>query len=199
MASALVASTLFAVCLTPRPARADAAQAKAHFEKGRTYYEVDQYAKAIEEFKAAHVERPDAAFLYNIAECYRRMNEPRDALVYYRRFLSLAPASDRTRPVVEKRITEMQALADAPKQEAPLAAPPTFVSSPAAVPDASGTATLVAQPPAPAPAPEPPLYRRTWFIATCAAVVLVGAVGIWAVSHGSDIPGTPLGNQPAFQ
>src|SRR4029079_6987078 len=37
---------------------ADATQARAHFEKGRTFFQIDEYRKAIDEFKAAHVERP---------------------------------------------------------------------------------------------------------------------------------------------
>jgi hypothetical protein len=58
----------------PLRAYGDAAQARVHFEKGRTFFQVDEYRKAIEEFKAAHVERPDPAFLYNIAECYRHLS-----------------------------------------------------------------------------------------------------------------------------
>jgi tetratricopeptide (TPR) repeat protein len=103
---------LLAVASAPATARADTAQARIHFERGRTFFEIDEYRKAIEEFKAAHVEKADPAFLYNIAECYRHLGENREALTYYRRFLSLAPANDRSRPAVEKRIVELQALAD---------------------------------------------------------------------------------------
>ena len=203
--AAVVARAGAAVWLAPRAARADAAVARAHFDKGRSYFEVDQYDKAIEEFKAAHVERPDPAFLYNIAECYRRKNEPRDAIVYYRRFLGLAPGKDPSRPMVEKRIADMQTLAEAQKPDAvpepaPASNPALKPGTPAApAPDPAASTVLIAPPPAPAPTTEPPLYRRGWFIATCAAVVVVGAVGIWALSRGTDIPGTPLGNQPAFQ
>ena len=72
----------------PRLALADAGQARAHFERGRTFFEVDEYRKAIAEFKAAHIEKPDPAFLYNIAECYRRLGEVSEALQFYRRFLA---------------------------------------------------------------------------------------------------------------
>ena len=66
---------IICLCLLPRLAVADAAQARAHFERGRTFFEVDEYRKAIAEFKAAHIEKPDPAFLYNIAECHRRLGE----------------------------------------------------------------------------------------------------------------------------
>jgi hypothetical protein len=202
-----LALTATGVWLSPSEARADPAVARAHFDKGRSYFEVDQYDKAIEEFKAAHVERPDPAFLYDIAECYRRKNEPRDALVYYRRFLALAPPKDPSRAVVDKRIAEMQALADAIRPESatlPEPAPASAGRSAAPLPSApdvpsSTSAMLIAPPSTPVASGEPPVYRRAWFIATCAAVVVAGAIGVWALSRGADVPGTPLGNQPAFQ
>ena len=147
---ALVGLACWLRCWRSRPATStsDAAQARVHFERGKTYFEVDEYKKAIEEFKAAHIQRPDPAFLYNIAECYRRAGEPRDALVFYRRFLSAAPAGDKTRAIVDKRIVEMQAAIDAE----PKSAPPALLRSrratrrwPAPEPNAPTTA-LIGQP-----------------------------------------------------
>src|SRR4051812_31341344 len=89
--------------LIAAPASADPAKARAHFDLGKRYFEVDEYRKAIEEFKAAHVEEADPAFLYNIAECYRHMGENKEALVFYRRFLALSPPNAPARPSVEKR------------------------------------------------------------------------------------------------
>jgi tetratricopeptide (TPR) repeat protein len=198
------------------PVRAfgDAAQARAHFERGRTFFQVDEYRKAIDEFKAAHVERPDPAFLYNIAECYRHLGETKDALTYYRRFLTAAAPGDRTRPVVEKRIAELQAqpLKAAPE---PKPAPATSVAVVGA--PASDASVAAAPPPhAIAPAPEgatligkpgseaapgdtgeaKPFYRRGWFFAALGVVVVGGVVGIWAATRNpTQVPGTPLGNQ----
>src|SRR5204863_956355 len=87
---------LLSLCLLSRVAVADAAGARAHFDKGRTFFEVDEYRKAIAEFKAAHIEKPDPAFLYNIAECYRRLGEVPEALQFYRRFLATASTDDKT-------------------------------------------------------------------------------------------------------
>ena len=210
-AQILAAAALLTYGLPPRTARADAAQARMHFDRGRTYFEIDEYRKAIEEFKAAHVERADPAFLYNIAECYRHLGEMRDALVYYRRFLSLAPPGDRTRITVEKRIADLQALDDEPKplpkalegaSRQPAAPGLAVAAPPGATPAVEPSAATLVGTPLPAAGPgadEPkPLYRRGWFIGTVAAVVVVGAVGVWALSRGQDIPGTPLGNQTAF-
>jgi tetratricopeptide (TPR) repeat protein len=88
---------------------ADPGHARAHFELAKRYFQVDEYRKAIEEFKAAHIEAPDPAFLYDIAECHRHLGESRDALVFYRRFLALSPPNTPTRAIVEKRIAELQA------------------------------------------------------------------------------------------
>jgi tetratricopeptide (TPR) repeat protein len=191
----------------PLRAFADAAQARAHFERGRTFFQVDEYRKAIDEFKAAHVERPDPAFLYNIAECYRHLGEPKDALTYYRRFLTAAAPGDRTRPAVEKRIAELQAQAAkakrAPEQSpAPEVAVPDSAEAPlprASAPDAEST-TLLAKP-APDPSPSDggegkPVYKRGWFFAALGVVLIGGAVGVWAVTRNpTRVPGTPLGNQ----
>jgi tetratricopeptide (TPR) repeat protein len=196
---------LVGLCLAPRLVLADAAQARAHFERGRTYFEVDEYRKAIAEFKAAHIEKPDPAFLYNIAECHRRLGEVAEALQFYRRFLATAPAGDKTRPVVEQRITDLQSVADVPKpgpgdapaesgataDSLPLSAPP-----PAAEPDAA--ATLIEKP-APAPAVRSgAFYTRPWFLITVGAVVVASTLGIWALSRSPEPPETVLGNRSIF-
>src|SRR5206468_5347119 len=129
-----------------------------HFERGKRYFQVDEFRKAIEEFKAAHVEKPDPAFLYNIAECHRRLGETKDALVFYRRFLSLSPPNDPARPNARRRIAELEARRDAtplgpeapsptllppaaPPAAAAPTAPPAFVDAPAAAaPAATGAA-----------------------------------------------------------
>ena len=199
---------------TPLRAFGDAAQARAHFERGRTFFQVDEYRKAIDEFKAAHVERPDPAFLYNIAECYRHLGETKDALTYYRRFLTAATPGDRTRPVVEKRIAELQAQ---PLKAAPEPKPVPATSVPAVgAPRSDSSVATAPLPHAIAPAPEgamliakpgsepasgdagerKPFYKRSWFFAALGVVVVGGAVGIWAATRNpTQVPGTPLGNQ----
>jgi tetratricopeptide (TPR) repeat protein len=204
----------------PLRAHADAAQARVHFEKGRTFFQVDEYRKAIDEFKAAHVERPDPAFLFNIAECYRHLGETKDALTYYRRFLTAAAPGDRTRPAVEKRIAELHAQAAKAKRAAERSpAPVASVAAASPTSEAAGPDSPLAPPPLPtasAPATEPaaliakpasepapgdggerkPFYKRGWFFAALGVVLVGGAVGIWAATRNpTQVPGTPLGNQ----
>lgn len=69
------ALTILLAVLAVRSALADATRARAHYEKGRSYFQVGEYRKALEEFKAAHVEKNDAAYIYNLAECHRLLGE----------------------------------------------------------------------------------------------------------------------------
>jgi tetratricopeptide (TPR) repeat protein len=112
------------------PSHADPARARAHFDLAKRYFEVNEYRKAIAEFKLAHIEEPDPAFLYNIAECHRHLGEAPDALVFYRRFLLLSPANAPARASVEKRITELQArIRDAQGGAGPVGLLPPAASS----------------------------------------------------------------------
>ena len=126
-------------------------------------FQVEEYRKAIEEFKAAHIEEPDPAFLYNIADCHRRLGENKEALSFYRRFLALSPPNAPSRAVAERRIAELEA---APGQTAPAPKPapaPVHVA-PAPKPAPAPTPVERVPPPSPAtaattppPAPRPPL------------------------------------------
>jgi hypothetical protein len=192
------------LCLAPRLALADAAKARVHFDRGRAFFEVSEYRNAIAEFKAAHVEKPDPAFLYNIAECYRRLGESAEALQFYRRFLATAPAADKTRPVVEQRIAELNASGEEPKTKEPKTTPAD--ASPGggdslalnAPPPRTDQGGVIVRTPASPPAEEPPFYTRPWFLVTVGVVLVASAVGIWALSRAPEPPGTALGNQSVF-
>jgi len=189
------------LCLVPRLAIADAAQARVHFDRGRTFFDVDEYRKAIAEFKAAHIEKPDPAFLYNVAECHRRLGEVSDALLFYRRFLAGTPAGDKTRPIVEQRIADLKTVGEEPKvgpTEPPSGGGDLALNAPPSALGGDAAATLVETPgqsnrPAPAP-----LYTRPWFLVTVGAVVVASVVSIWALSRVSEPPSTALGNQSVF-
>jgi tetratricopeptide (TPR) repeat protein len=124
--------------LAPRLVRADAAQARAHYEKGRSYFQVGDYRKALEEFQAAHIEQNDVAYIYNVAECHRLLGQPKEALIFYRRFIRMAPANHPSRPDAERRIAELEP-----------------ATAPAAPPPPAGR-QAVAPPPAPLPPPAAP-------------------------------------------
>jgi hypothetical protein len=214
VAAAVIAAAV-AVAWAPAPARADGARARAHFEKGKSYFQLSEYRKALEEFKAAHVEKPDAAYLYNIAECHRNLGEPREAAVFYQRFLKLAPPDSPMRSSAEKQLAELQAPPPAaagapaagpavapppaPTAPAPVAPPapvPPVAPPPAPAASSGAPALLTASPAAPAPTP---VYERPWFLTVVGAAVIGGALGVWALaSRGGGAPQTTLGNQGIF-
>ena len=117
--------------LLAAPVRADSAKATAHFEKGTRLYQVGEYDKALAEFKAGHVEEPDASFLFNIAQCHRLMGQPRAAITFYKRFLSLSPDTP-MRGDVERKINDLED--ELHRQPIP-PAPPPLATRPASTPE----------------------------------------------------------------
>jgi tetratricopeptide (TPR) repeat protein len=51
----------------------NAEKARAHFQQGDTYFKLEKYAIALQEFEQAYLAKQDPSFLYNIAQCHRLM------------------------------------------------------------------------------------------------------------------------------
>ena len=81
--------------------------AKAHFARGTSYYNLGHYSEALTEYEAAYLAVQDPAFLFNIAQCHRRMGKDKEAIGAYRSYLRVAPAAP-NRPEVQKRIAELE-------------------------------------------------------------------------------------------
>jgi tetratricopeptide (TPR) repeat protein len=83
------------------------AAAKAHYGRGTSYYNLGRYSEALAEYEAAYLAVQDPPFLFNIAQCQRKMGKDEEALAAYRSYLRVAPnASNRTE--VQKRIAELE-------------------------------------------------------------------------------------------
>jgi len=100
---------------TPAPAPVEAAPsadavaaAKQHSKQGTTFYNLDRHAEALAEYEAAYLAVPDAALLFNIAQCHRKLGHDKDALAFYKSYLRNAPKAP-NRADVEKRIQELEA------------------------------------------------------------------------------------------
>src|SRR4029079_18734020 len=81
----------------------NAEKARAHFQQGDTYFKLDKYATALQEFEQAYLAKQDPSFLYNIAQCHRLMGNRVEAIRFYKRYLNDAPTAA-NRPVAEKHI-----------------------------------------------------------------------------------------------
>jgi tetratricopeptide (TPR) repeat protein len=87
-------------------AEGDKAAAKAHYEAATRLYDIKEWARALDEYKAAYLSKPDPAFLFNIGQCYRRLGKQAQALEFYKEYLKKAPPDDPNRPNVEARIRD---------------------------------------------------------------------------------------------
>jgi tetratricopeptide (TPR) repeat protein len=94
----------------PQPAVAKVppeAAAKAHYARGTSYYNLGRYSEALAEYEAAYLSVQDPPFLFNIAQCQRKMGKDEEALAAYRSYLRVAP-NPPNRAEVQKRIAELE-------------------------------------------------------------------------------------------
>jgi len=94
----------------PAPASAPGAPASAAtaFERGAHAYDLGRFDEAIVHFEQAYALDPAPILLFNIAQAYRRLGKPEQALGYYRRYRDLAPANAPDRADAERRIIELE-------------------------------------------------------------------------------------------
>lgn len=104
-------------------ADADKAAARAHYEAATRLHDIKEWAKALDEFKAAYLSKPDPAFLFNIGQCYRKLGKHAQALEFYREYLKKTDPDDPNRASVETRVREMEA-GDVFENQAPASPPP---------------------------------------------------------------------------
>jgi tetratricopeptide (TPR) repeat protein len=84
-----------------------ATQAKAHYQRGTGFYNLGRFEEALNEYEAAYLLVQDPPFLFNIAQCHRKLGNNKEALGFYRSYLRVAPdAPNRTE--VQKRIAELE-------------------------------------------------------------------------------------------
>jgi tetratricopeptide (TPR) repeat protein len=101
----------------------NAEKARAHFQQGDTYFKLDKYATALQEFEQAYLAKQDPSFLYNIAQCHRLMGNRVEAIRFYKRYLNDAPTAA-NRPVAEKHIRDLEAAIGAEELTGTHPAPP---------------------------------------------------------------------------
>src|SRR4029078_8770320 len=168
-----------------------AEQARAHFQQGDTFFKLDKYAQALQEFEQAYLAKQDTSFLSTIAQCHRLMGNRVEAIRFYKRYLNDAPNAA-NRPVAEKHIRDLESARDAEEMTGARPAPP-----PASPPPPSGPASAMPAPqqtpppvalqappppasetmltaPPPSSADEHPFYTRWWFWTGVGAVVVGG-------------------------
>lgn len=174
------------------PDESQVVEAKQHYAAATKFFDLAEYEGALREFKEAYRAVEDPAFLFNIAQCHRKLAHTQDAITFYKNYLRRAPHAA-NRAEVERRIAELERAPAAPPppgnttaaadaQVAPLVLdlPPPTPTTPR-----PPEQTLVVSP-APAAAPETPFYRRGWFWVVTGVVVAATATTLIVLSTRSD-------------
>jgi len=181
-----------------RAADPTAEKARAHFQQGDTYFKLEKYANALQEFEQAYLAKQDPSFLYNIAQCHRLMGNRAEANRFYKRYLADAPTAA-NRPVAEKHIRDLESALGAeeltgahvaPATGAPGAEPsgmppplPTQAPPPVALdarPPPPSDAMLTSPPPTLSQSDDRPIYTKWWFWTAVGGVVVTGLiVALW--------------------
>lgn len=154
---------------------------RKHYEEGLAAYELGEFVRAAEAYKAAHRIRRDPALLYNIAQAYRLGNDLEKAVFFYRSYLRAVPNAA-NRKEIEERIKALEAQSQI--QKAVAAQPPNAVVTPSGIeprpepkpvepkpaePKPTSTTAVTAAPPE-----KQPLVKKWWLWTTVGAVVVVG-------------------------
>lgn len=84
-------------------------EAREHYQKGITHYNLGEFAQSIEEFKQAYAISQAHGLLFNIAQAYRLTQDHKQALYFYRTYLRLVPEAP-NRADVEARMVEIEKL-----------------------------------------------------------------------------------------
>jgi tetratricopeptide (TPR) repeat protein len=81
--------------------------AKTHYGRATSYYNLGRYREALAEYEAAYLAVQDPPFLFNIAQCQRKMGRDKEALGAYRSYLRVAPNAP-NRSDVRRWIAELE-------------------------------------------------------------------------------------------
>ena len=194
--SLLLASLLLAPALPGWAQSLNQKEAKASYEEGANQYYLMEYDEALTSFKDAFRAKEDPAFLFNIAQCLRKLNRLDEASNFYRIYLRRAPEAC-NRAEVERHLKDVE--------EQMAAASPPSPPGQAPAPKKFSTKNIPITP-APqinlSPQPQPtikdrPLYKRWWFW-TAAGAIAAGAttsIIILARHNPTSTPSSILGSQ----
>lgn len=93
---------LCVVVFSAGEARADRAERKARkiFSKATRHYDLGEYEQALRMYKQAYRVKALPAFLFNIAQCHRKLDQPEEAIKLYQSYLTQVPDSKNRKLVV---------------------------------------------------------------------------------------------------
>jgi tetratricopeptide (TPR) repeat protein len=183
-----------AIALAGSAAAEDKEAARRAHSEGTKYYNLNQFANALEAFKRAYWNYEDPSFLYNIAQCHRALKHKSEAIDFYRSYLRNAPDAP-NREEVQRIVTELEAAIA--QEKAVTSAPPQGtipdVKGPDGKPSAPAAVTATERPPTKR---EKPLWKRGWLWGVVAGAAVVAA-GV-AIGVGVAVSSSPKDPTPSF-
>jgi len=176
----------------PPPTESQLADAKQRYAAASRLYDLAEYESALTEFKEAYRAVGDPAFLFNIAQCHRKLGHRDEELTFFKSYLRRSPHA-KNRIEVERRIQELERAMAAtppppsPEPKPPAPPPPGPTLTPPPPPERQPEATLVS--PAAPGADEgrgAPLYKRGWFWVAVGVVLAGGAATAYLLATRSS-------------
>jgi tetratricopeptide (TPR) repeat protein len=93
----------------PKPNKAALKEAKTFFETAETHYRLQEFSQALDAYKESYRISQHPELLFNIAQCYRKLERYEEALLSYQSFLRDVPKA-KNRAEVEAHIANLQKL-----------------------------------------------------------------------------------------
>lgn len=167
-------------------------KAQEHFEAARQAFRLEDYQRAIAEFRLAYALHPDPEFYFNIGEAYRKWGKPGEALESYRKYLELDPAG-RAAAVAQAFAAEIDRELAAAQELQPASGPSPLPAAPIALTGSTDSTPRRSSGRA---------LRWTGISIGGAGLVLLGAgayLGMRARSLESDLDGAAEFDSDAFE
>ena len=196
----LILASLFlfgalATAVAQKASPADVEKAKALYLSATKHFDLAEYKEALADYKEAYRLKDDPVFLYNIAQCYRKLNDNQEAVTFYKNYLRRSPDAS-NRDEVEGKIKTLEdaiAVDDKAKSQIPTGPlEPGSTKPPEG--EGEGKTHLNTQIPEPPPLPpeehHTPIYKKWWLWTAVGAVVVTGVVIGVAASSSSSAKGT---------
>ena len=171
MRSRVVVMVAAALLLIAGPSQAKGkAEAKEAFKRALQHYNLGDFTSALDGFKEAYLDYPDASLLFNIGQCQRQLGMKQEALLSYKAYLREAGEPSNRDEVMllihnlEQAIRDDDAARRAKPADSGAKAPEPTITPPPVAPTLTATA----------PPRRAPVYRR-WWLWTAVGVVVAGA------------------------
>jgi tetratricopeptide (TPR) repeat protein len=161
-------------------------RAREQFRAGQAAYANGQYERALGAFSEAYGLQPVPGFLFNIAQCHRKLGNYERAAVFYRQYLDLSPSTANTATVrallneieasekeKNRRLAEQEKLRRAVLRTTDVGASPLQSAL-----GGNGRARGVAQ-----PAPSSDSIFTKWWFWTGVGVIALGTTTYILASH----------------